>query len=110
MVCTAIWRLQKALGNVSESRPSFPNAERNMASPARFVDSRDRSKPIHPDSIRAGEPDPTMDRLMAALRERLDIAPQVEPTLGGALRHLLKHAGGMVRPRIVYRLAGAYGI
>lgn len=51
-----------------------------------------------------------MARLMAALRERLDIAPQVEPTLGGALRHLLKHAGGMVRPRIVYRLAGAYGI
>ena len=72
-----------------------------MASPARVVDSRDRSKPIHQEPIRAGETDPTMARLMAALRERLDIAPQVEPTLGGALRHLLKHAGGMVRPRIV---------
>jgi geranylgeranyl pyrophosphate synthase len=81
-----------------------------MASPIRVIDIRKQKEPIHEELIRACQPDATMARLLAALRERLDVAPEVEPTLGGALHYLLKHAGGMVRPRIVYRLAGAYGI
>jgi geranylgeranyl pyrophosphate synthase len=51
-----------------------------------------------------------MARLLTAFEERLPIPPSVEPTLGSALRHLLTHAGSMVRPRIVYRLASAFGI
>lgn len=51
-----------------------------------------------------------MERLLDAFHEGLQIPSSVEATLGGALRHLLAHAGSMVRPRIVYRLASAYGM
>jgi geranylgeranyl pyrophosphate synthase len=71
---------------------------------------RDWSYSIHRDLIPAGKPDELMARLLAAFGERLTVLPNVEPTLGGAMRHLLTHAGSMVRPRIVYRLASAYGI
>src|SRR5579863_10244324 len=95
---------------VSETRPASPLRRGSMASPIRVIDIRKQKEPIHEELIRACQPDATMARLLAALRGRLDVAPEVEPTLGGALHYLLKHAGGMVRPRIVYRLAGAYGI
>jgi geranylgeranyl pyrophosphate synthase len=51
-----------------------------------------------------------MMRLLAAFGDRLSLSPNIEPTLDGALRYLLAHAGSMVRPRIVYRLASAYGM
>lgn len=81
-----------------------------MASPGIAIDIRYWRKVIHQELIPASKPDATMARLLTALRERLHISPHVEPTLGGALRHLAIHAGSMVRPRIVYRLAGAYGM
>jgi geranylgeranyl diphosphate synthase, type II len=74
------------------------------------VDIREWRIPIHQDLIPAGRQDAAMAKMLSAFGERLPISPQVEPTLGGALRSLLAHAGSMVRPRIVYRLASAYGI
>ena len=71
---------------------------------------REWRSPIHPDLIPTRGQDETMAQLLSAFGERLQISPQAEPTLGGALRSLLTHAGSMVRPRIVYRLASAYGI
>lgn len=81
-----------------------------MIQAATGVNIRDRSYPIRHDLIPAGKPDEIMARLLAAFGEGLSISPNVEPTLGGALRYLLTHAGSMVRPRIIYRLASAYGI
>ena len=81
-----------------------------MMQAAKAVHIRDWSYSIRHDLIPAGKPDDTMTRLLAAFGESLSIPPSVEPTLGGALRHLLVHAGSMVRPRIVYRLASAYSI
>jgi geranylgeranyl diphosphate synthase, type II len=74
------------------------------------VDIRDWSDSIHQELIPAGRQDATKTRLLAAFGERLYISPHVEPTLAESLRYLLAHAGSMVRPRIVYRLAEAYGI
>jgi geranylgeranyl diphosphate synthase, type II len=81
-----------------------------MASPSRVVDIRDWRKSIRSELIPAGKPDSTMVRLSSALRGRMPISAEVESSLGGAVRHLLTHAGSMVRPRIVYRLASAYRI
>ncbi len=74
------------------------------------VNIRDWRNPIHQELIPEGRQDATMAQLLAAFGERLHISPQVEPTLSDSLRYLLAHAGSMVRPRIVYRLASAYGI
>lgn len=81
-----------------------------MLSPGRNIHTRERRKPIHQDLIAEGTLDATMERLLSALSERLRMGPQVEPTLAKAVRHLLVHAGSMVRPRIVLQLATAYGI
>ncbi len=77
---------------------------------ATAVDIREWRIPIHQDLIPEGRQDAAMAQLLAAFGERLHISSQVESTLGGALRYLLAHAGSMVRPRIVYRLASVYGI
>jgi len=71
---------------------------------------RDRRNSIHQDLIPAGRRDATTRRLLSAFKEGLATSGQVEPTLGNAVEHLLSHAGSMVRPRIVYKLASAYGI
>jgi geranylgeranyl pyrophosphate synthase len=80
-----------------------------MAS-GRVVEIRDWRSSIHQDLIPAGTHDSVMARLMVAFGERLNISPKIEPGLGGALQYLLAHPGSMVRPRIIYRLASAYGL
>jgi geranylgeranyl pyrophosphate synthase len=47
--------------------------------------------------------------LQAAFQQALPLPPDLEPRLQAALGHLLDHPGSMVRPRIVHRLATAYG-
>lgn len=69
-----------------------------------------RRSAIHQDLIPAGRRDPTMRRLLAAFKQGLPASRQVESTLGGAIQYLLDHPGSMVRPRIVHKLALAYGI
>jgi len=65
---------------------------------------------IHQDLIPAGRRDVTANRLLRAFQTGLPMPARMESTLGGALQYLLAHAGSMVRPRIVYRLASAYGL
>lgn len=65
---------------------------------------------IRQDLIPAGKRDATARRLLAAYREGLPVSPRVESALAGAIEHLLSHPGSMVRPRIVHRLATAYGV
>jgi geranylgeranyl pyrophosphate synthase len=81
-----------------------------MALPRRVIDIRNWRNSIHTELIPAGKQDAIMARLSSAFGDRLQIAHDVEPSLRGALRHLLTHAGSMVRPRIVYRVACAFGI
>ncbi len=42
--------------------------------------------------------------------KRLSLPAQTEPHLEGALRHVLSAPGSLVRPRIVYQIALAYGL
>ena len=70
----------------------------------------DRRNSIRQDLIPAGRRDATMRRLLAAFRDGLPLSRHVEPTLGNAVQYLLSHPGSMVRPRIVFKLASAYGI
>jgi len=65
---------------------------------------------IHQDLIPAGRRDATAKQLLSAFEKGLPISTRVESTLGDAVHYLLDHAGSMVRPRIVYRLASVYGI
>lgn len=81
-----------------------------MALSRRVVDIGDWRESIRPDVIPARKTDATMAHLSSALSERMQISTDVEPMLGGAVRYLLNHSGSMIRPQIVYRLAGAYGI
>jgi len=54
------------------------------------------------------EPEPAA--LQAAFREALPLLPNLEPTFKSALQHLLHNPGSMVRPRIVFQVATAYGM
>jgi geranylgeranyl diphosphate synthase type II len=54
--------------------------------------------------------DPVLAELQLAFRSRLHLPRNLERTFDGALRYLLDRSGGMVRPRIVYLVASAYGI
>ena len=78
--------------------------------PAGIADFRDWRNSIRQDLIPAGRRDATMRRLLAAFKESLPLAQTVDSTLGNAVHYLLAHPGSMVRPRIVSKLAAAYGI
>lgn len=69
-----------------------------------------RRDAIHQDLIPAGGRDATARRLLSAFKGGLPASRQVETTLGGAIQYLLDHPGSMVRPRVVHKLALAYGI
>ena len=48
--------------------------------------------------------------LLAAFTAGLPLAMETEPHLGGALRRTLEHPGSLVRARLVYEMALAYGL
>ena len=45
-----------------------------------------------------------------AFQRGLPLPADLNPALSSALRHLLQHPGGMVRPKLVTQVAAAYGI
>ncbi len=45
-----------------------------------------------------------------AFQSALPLPVDLEPGFGAALRHLLRHPGSMVRPRLVSQVAAAYGV
>lgn len=51
-----------------------------------------------------------MAELQSAFQSRLPLPRDLERIFDGALRYLLDHAGSLVRPRIVFRMATAYAI
>lgn len=53
---------------------------------------------------------PDMDVLRAAFQSYMPFPPSLELNFHSVLRHLLGHPGSMVRPRLVYQIATAYGI
>lgn len=81
-----------------------------MAETSQIIDIRNWRKPIRQDFIPAGAADAVTRRLQVAFCQRMTLPTHLEPTLAAALEYLLEHAGSMVRPRIVYRLALAHGI
>jgi len=78
--------------------------------PGSIASIRDRRSSIRQDLIPDVKRDAITRRLLAAFREGLPVSRQVEPTLRSAIEYLLAHPGSMVRPRIIFRLALAYGI
>ncbi len=60
--------------------------------------------------MRAVPDDPDFDQLEEWFRDSLPLPGHLEPRFEEALRHLLSHAGSMVRPRIVYQMGRAYGV
>lgn len=59
-----------------------------------------------PEQVRNPAPDP----FVLAFQGAMALPAALDPTLEAALRHLLRHVGSMVRPRLVYEIATAYGI
>ena len=58
-----------------------------------------------------GEADePDTDELERQFRHAMQLPAGLEPHLRAALGHVLQHAGSMVRPRVVYQVARAYGV
>jgi geranylgeranyl pyrophosphate synthase len=80
-----------------------------MARTSQVINIRDWIPSISEDLIPADSSDAITDRLRVAFSQRMPVPAQAETTLADALRHLLSHSGSMVRPRIIYRLAQAYG-
>lgn len=78
--------------------------------PGSIASKRDWKNSIRQNLIPEPRRDATARRLLIAFRDSLPMSRHVEETLGSAVRYLLAHPGSMVRPRIVFRLASAYGI
>jgi geranylgeranyl pyrophosphate synthase len=58
-----------------------------------------------------GEADePDTDELEREFRHAMQVPAGLEPRFEAALKHVLQHAGSMVRPRVVYHVARAYGL
>lgn len=79
-----------------------------MASFANVIDIQNWRRPIRRELIPPAAPDAILARLQSAFRQRMTIPGHLEPVLAAALEYVLRHAGSMVRPRIVYRLAHAF--
>jgi geranylgeranyl pyrophosphate synthase len=60
--------------------------------------------------LRAEGVEPRVAELEFEFKQALRLPPDIEPNLEAALRHVLGHAGSMVRPRVVYQVAAAYGM
>ena len=54
--------------------------------------------------------EPGMSEMDESFRRALPLPADLEPRFGAALRHLLRHPGSMVRPRLVCQVADAYGL
>ena len=50
------------------------------------------------------------NELRTAFATGRPLAAEIEPHLGGALMHTLDHPGSLVRARLVYEMALAYGL
>src|SRR5271166_4812859 len=97
-------------GAVSLKHPAARLRRRQMASAVTSIDTAywiQKPKRI----CMAAEPlEPEPAALQAAFREALPLLPNLEPTFKSALQHLLHNPGSMVRPRIVFQVATAYGM
>jgi len=60
--------------------------------------------------LRAEGVEPRAAELEFEFKQAMRLPPDIEPHLEAALRHVLGHAGSMVRPRVVYQVAAAYGM
>ncbi len=80
-----------------------------MARTSQVINIRDWTIPITEDLIPADSSDAITECLKVAFLQRMPFPSQLESSLAAALRHLLSHSGSLVRPRIIYRLAQAYG-
>jgi geranylgeranyl diphosphate synthase type II len=54
--------------------------------------------------------EPRAAELEFEFKNAMPLPDDIEPHLEGAVRHVLGHSGSMVRPRVVYQVATAYGI
>jgi geranylgeranyl pyrophosphate synthase len=55
--------------------------------------------------------DPLDKRLFSrAYKSSLSLPPALDPNFGDALRHVLDNPGSLVRPRLVFQMATAYGL
>ncbi|UWZ85676.1 polyprenyl synthetase family protein [Occallatibacter riparius] len=61
-------------------------------------------------SMRTESDEPTIAELELEFQEAMCLPSDTEPRLDSALRHVLRHPGSLVRPRVVYQMARAYGI
>lgn len=51
-----------------------------------------------------------MNSFSRAFTDSLNLPPLLDPGLDGALRHVLRNPGSLVRPRLIYQMATAYGL
>ncbi len=61
-------------------------------------------------SMRTESDEPTAAELELEFQQAMRLPSDTEPRLDSALRHVLRHPGSMVRPRVVYQVARAYGM
>ena len=81
-----------------------------MASSPAVIDIREWRESIDKDLNAGKDADSVTAQLQAAFQSYLPVPFNLESTLHGALHYLLDHPGSMVRPRLVHRIATAYGI
>ena len=55
-------------------------------------------------------PEPGANEMEGSFQRGLPLPSDLEPGFGAALRHLLRHPGSMVRPRLVSQVAAAFGV
>ena len=61
-------------------------------------------------ATRGDSAEPRAAELEFEFKHAMPLPDDIEPHLEAALRHVLGHSGSMVRPRVVYQVATAYGM
>jgi geranylgeranyl diphosphate synthase, type II len=81
-----------------------------MASCDTSIDSKDWIATANRRFMLENVPEPGAFEMEQAFQVALPVPKDLEPRFGAALRHLLRHPGSMVRPRLMSQVAAAYGI
>jgi geranylgeranyl diphosphate synthase, type II len=61
-------------------------------------------------SFKTESEEPQSAELDFEFKQAMRLPEDIEPHLEAALRHVLRHAGSLVRPRVVHQVATAYGM
>ena len=109
LTVTALTAFQQSDSVVLPIGP-YSDRETLMASCHTSIDSKNWSAKARGQLALEESPEFDASAMGKRFQRTLPFPNNLEPALGSALKHLLQHPGSMVRPRLITKVAAAYGM